>query len=111
MSAAPLRDLELTVLLAVVELLPEAYAAAVGRLLAERTGRAYSVGAVHTTLSRLEGKGLLTSALSAPLPVRGGRARREFQLTTAGWAAARAGVAERERAMRLAPALGREADG
>ena len=52
--------------------------------LAERTGRDYSVGAVYTTLQRLEDKGLLTSRHSDPLPVRGGRSRRHFSLTGAG---------------------------
>ena len=79
-----LGSLELAALLAVARLGDEAYGLAVRRDLAERIGRDYSVGAVYTTLQRLEDKGLLTSRASEPLPVRGGRSRRHFKLTGAG---------------------------
>ena len=79
-----LGSLELAALLAVARLGDEAYGLAVRRDLAERIGRDYSVGAVYTTLQRLEDKGLLTSRASDPLPVRGGRSRRHFKLTGAG---------------------------
>lgn len=77
-------SLELATLLAVSRLGDGAYGAAVRRDLRERTGRDHSVGAVYTTLQRLEDKGLLASRASAPLPVRGGRSRRHFRLTGAG---------------------------
>ena len=77
-------SLELTALLGVARLADDAYGLAVRRELHERTGRDYSVGAVYTTLQRLEDKGLLTSSTSDPLPVRGGRSRRHFRLTAAG---------------------------
>ena len=84
MSTATLGALELVVLLAVARLKDEAYGLAIRRDLAARTGRDYSVGALYTTLQRLEDKGLLTSRHSEPLPVRGGRSRRHFTLTGAG---------------------------
>ena len=84
MSAATLGTLELATLLAVARLKDRAYGLAVKRDLAARTGRDYSVGALYTTLQRLEDKGLLTSTHSNPLPVRGGRSRRHFALTGAG---------------------------
>ena len=84
MSTATLGALELTTLLAVARLKDEAYGLANRRDLAARTGRDYSVGALYTTLQRLEDKGLLTSRHSEPLPVRGGRSRRHFTLTGAG---------------------------
>ena len=87
---------ELAALLTVARLGRDAYGLAIRRDLSERTGRAYSVGAVYTTLQRLEDKGLLTSHASDPLPVRGGRSRRQFTLTTAGRRAIR--DAEREAA-------------
>ena len=77
-------SLELATLLAVARLRENAYGLAIRTDLAERTGRDYSVGAVYTTLQRLEDKGLLTSHHSDPLPVRGGRSRRHFSLTGAG---------------------------
>jgi DNA-binding PadR family transcriptional regulator len=76
--------LELAVLVAVARLGEDAYGATVRRELSERAGRDYSVGAVYTTLDRLEGKGLVRSWRSDPTPVRGGRARRCFELTAAG---------------------------
>ena len=84
MSASPLGSLELAAILAVARLKDNAYGLAIRTDLAERTGRDYSVGAVYTTLQRLEDKGLLSSHHSDPLPVRGGRSRRHFSLTGAG---------------------------
>ena len=84
-----LGPLELTILLAVARLGEGAYGLAIRRDLASRTGRDHSVGAIYTTLGRLEAKGLVASRTSEPLPVRGGRARREFRITGAGAAALR----------------------
>ena len=89
MTYAPLGPLELTVLLAVARLGDDAYGLAIRRDLAARTGRDHSVGAIYTTLGRLEAKGLVASRMTEPLPVRGGRARREFRLTGAGESALR----------------------
>ena len=79
-----LGTLELAALLAVARLADEAYGLAVRQDLSGRAGRDYSVGAIYTTLQRLETKGLLTSRASDPLPVRGGRSRRLFSVTGAG---------------------------
>jgi DNA-binding PadR family transcriptional regulator len=76
--------LELAALLAVVRLGDDAYGLAVRHDLAARTGRDYSVGAIYTTLQRLEDKKFLRSYSSQPLPVRGGRSRRHFAITGAG---------------------------
>jgi PadR family transcriptional regulator PadR len=76
--------LELSVLLAVARLGDDAYGLAVRRDVSARMGRDYSVGAVYTTLQRLEDKGLLRSRPTDPLPVRGGRSRRLFKLTAGG---------------------------
>lgn len=84
MARSRLGTLELASLLAVVRLGDEAYGLAVRHDLAERTGHELSVGAVYTTLQRLEDKGLLRSRTTAPLPVRGGRSRRQYVLTGAG---------------------------
>ena len=84
MATGILGTLELAALLATARLRDEAYGLAIRRDLALRTGRDYSVGAVYTTLQRLEDKGLLKSRQTDPLPVRGGRSRRHFTLTGAG---------------------------
>ena len=89
MTDTTLGSLELTILLAVARLGDDAYGLAIRRDLAARAGRDYSVGAIYTTLGRLEAKGLVAARMTEPLPVRGGRARREFRLTRAGQNAVR----------------------
>src|SRR5689334_8490185 len=89
MSPASLGTFELAALLAVARLGDDAYGLAIGRDLAERTGRKHSAGALYTTLQRLEDKGLLRSRMTDPLPIRGGRSRRQFLLTAAGTRALR----------------------
>jgi DNA-binding PadR family transcriptional regulator len=89
MSSPSLGQLELTVLLAVARLGDEAYGLAIRRDLAARTGRDYSVGAIYTTLERLESKGLVTSRIAAPQAKRGGRSRRQFKVNAAGHRAIR----------------------
>ena len=79
-----LGTLELAALLAVARLADEAYGLTVRQDLSDRAGRDYSVGAIYTTLQRLETKGLLSSRASEPLPIRGGRSRRLFSVTGAG---------------------------
>lgn len=84
MTDPALGPLELATLIGVARLGDDAYGLAVRRDLEARTGRAYSVGAVYTTLQRLEDKGLLRSRTTDPLPVRGGRSRRHYTLTAPG---------------------------
>jgi len=77
-------SLELAILLAVSRLGEAAYGLTVRDDISARTGHDYSVGAVYTTLQRLEEKRLVSSRISDPLPTRGGRSRREFRVTAAG---------------------------
>lgn len=82
--------MELAVLVAVVELGgDEAYGLAVRREVSAMRGHDYSVGAIYTTLSRLEEKGLVESWMTDPRPERGGRSRRQFRVTAVGSAALR----------------------
>ena len=89
MPPPSLGALELTIVLAVARLGDEAYGLAVRRDISARMGRDCSVGAVYTTLKRLQAKGVVTSRVTAPLPTRGGRARRQFRVTAAGHRAIR----------------------
>jgi DNA-binding PadR family transcriptional regulator len=89
MASPSIGALELTILLAVSRLRDDAYGLAVRRDVSARLGRDYSVGAVYTTLERLEAKGLVTSRMTEPLPTRGGRSRRQFKVTAAGHRAIR----------------------
>ena len=78
-----LRDLEYTLLLALLRL-EEAYGVPIRDEIAARTGRSLSLGALYTTLDRLEGKGFVASRMGAPTAVRGGRRKKMCRLTPAG---------------------------
>ncbi len=83
-------DFEQQVLLAVWRLGEHAYGASVRNELEARTGRELAQGAVYVTLVRLEKKGLLLSRLADPTPVRGGKAKRYFEITPQGVAGVQA---------------------
>jgi len=80
-----------------VEDVGDAYGMSVRRELEERTGTDHSIGAVYSTLDRLEAKGLLSSRLADPDPQRGGRPRRYFELTPDGAAALALAREQRDR--------------
>jgi PadR family transcriptional regulator, regulatory protein PadR len=84
MTPQSVGEFELAVLLCVSLLGDAAYGASVRRAVSQRLNRDCSVGAVYTTLQRLESKGLVESWVSDPTPVRGGRAKRCFAVTAAG---------------------------
>jgi len=79
-----LTELEQLVMLSVIRLGDDAYAAEVRRDLAEGADREVSAATAHVTLVRLERRGLLDSCESDPEPVRGGRSRRCFRPTPEG---------------------------
>jgi len=79
-----LREFEELVLLSVLISTPDAYGPALQRVLAEEAGRDVSLGAIYTALERLTQKGLVTSELGDPTPVRGGRRKRHYELTPEG---------------------------
>lgn len=89
-----LGEFELVVLLTLPHLGEEAYGMTIRVEIEERTERPVSIGAVYTTLRRLERKGLVASELGEPSPSRGGRAKKFFKLEPAGVEAL-----ERSRAM------------
>jgi PadR family transcriptional regulator, regulatory protein PadR len=89
MTPRSVGDFELAVLLCVSALGDDAYGVAVRQAVSKRLNRDCSVGAVYTTLQRLEDKGLIESSVGDPTPVRGGRAKRCFVVTAAGLRAIR----------------------
>lgn len=84
-----LGEFEQLLMLAVVRLGDDAHGLTVRDTLRERAGRTVSYGAIYSTIRRLEDKGLLRSTLGAPEPVRGGRARKQLELTPRGRTALR----------------------
>jgi DNA-binding PadR family transcriptional regulator len=79
-----LGEFELSLLIAVAHLAGEAYGLRIRREIEHRTGRDVAIGAVYTSLNRLEDKRYVRSVMSESLPLRGGRPRRHFKLTKAG---------------------------
>jgi DNA-binding PadR family transcriptional regulator len=84
-----LGEFEQLVMLAVLRVGDEAYGVPVAAEIERATGRAPTLAAVHTTLARLEAKGLVASRLGDPTPQRGGRRKRHFAVTPAGRRAVR----------------------
>jgi len=83
-----LAEFELYVSLAIKRLGDDAYGAAVRQEIESRTGRPVSIGALYTTMARLEEKELLLSRPSAEEGHRG-RPRKYCRLTPAGEEAVR----------------------
>ena len=79
-----LGEFEQLVLLAVLRLGDDAYGVPILAEIERATGRSPTLATVHTTLSRLEQKGLVASRLGEPTPQRGGRRKRYFTVTLAG---------------------------
>ncbi|WP_420583239.1 PadR family transcriptional regulator [Reichenbachiella sp.] len=77
-----LGEFEELVLLTIANLGEEAYGLALIRDINERAKRNLSMGAMHSTLTRLEEKGFVTSYLGEPTKARGGRKKRYFELTS-----------------------------
>ncbi len=84
MKETRLGDFEETILLLVGILGETAYALKTAEEFEAQTGRAVSIGAVHSTLSRLEGKGFLTSEMGQATAERGGRRKRIYTITAYG---------------------------
>ena len=66
-----------------------AYGAAIREEMESTAGRRCSIGALYTTIDRLETKGLLKTWMGDATPQRGGRARRMVQVTPKGVRAAK----------------------
>jgi len=79
-----LGDFEHVVLLAVVRLGDSAYGVTIRQEIERRIGRAVSIGQIYSALNRLENKGFISSMVSDPTPVRGGRAKRYFKAEPLG---------------------------
>jgi DNA-binding PadR family transcriptional regulator len=62
----------------------DAYAFRIAEEVETQTGRPVSIGAVHSTLTRLETKGFLTSQFGQPTIERGGRRKRIYTITATG---------------------------
>ena len=79
-----LGEFEYLLLTAAARLGEDAYGAAIRQEIEHATGRGCSIGALYTTLDRLEAKGLVRTWMGDPTPQRGGRPKRMVRVTGAG---------------------------
>jgi DNA-binding PadR family transcriptional regulator len=85
-----LGEFEYLLLTAAVRLGEEAYGAAIRQEIENTAGRRCSIGALYTTLDRLETKGFVKTRMGDATPVRGGRPKRMVRVTAKGVQAATA---------------------
>jgi PadR family transcriptional regulator, regulatory protein PadR len=85
-----LGEFEYLMLTAAARLGEEAYGLAIRQEIERATGRPCSLGALYTTLDRLELKGLIKTWMGDPTPQRGGRPKRMVRITSKGEQAAAA---------------------
>jgi len=83
-------EFEYLMLSAVARLGEGAYGAAIRQEIEDATGRPCSLGALYTTLDRLETKGFIRTWMGDPTPQRGGRPKRMVRITPKGTQAATA---------------------
>jgi len=79
-----LGEFEYLLLSAAARLGDEAYGAAIRQEIETATGARCSIGALYTTLDRLEAKGFVTTWMGDPTPQRGGRPKRMVRVTAKG---------------------------
>lgn len=84
MNQKTLGEFENIVLLALMRLDTNAYGAAIRQLLQAKIGRDVSLGALYSTLERMEKKGLVVSHFGEATAQRGGRPKRFFSVTAEG---------------------------
>ena len=83
-----LGEFEYLLITAAARLGDEAYGAAIRREIEDATGHRCSIGALYTTLDRLQIKGLVKTWMGKATPQRGGRAKRMVKVTGTGVQAA-----------------------
>jgi len=81
-------EFEYLILTSAARLGHNAYGASIRSEIENATGRPCSIGALYTTLDRLEAKGFVKTWMGEPTPQRGGRSKRLVQITATGMKAA-----------------------
>ena len=79
-----LGEFEYLLLSAAARLGDQAYGAAIRQEIERNTATPCSIGALYTTLDRLEKKGLVKTWMGDPTPERGGRPKRMVRVTARG---------------------------
>src|SRR6266404_9516044 len=84
-----LGEFEYLLLSAAARLGDDAYGASIRKSIEDATGRRCSLGALYTTLDRLQTKGLIKTWMGDATPQRGGRSKRMVRVTPKGVHAAK----------------------
>jgi PadR family transcriptional regulator, regulatory protein PadR len=100
-----LGEFEELVLTLVAALQKEAYGASIADEIETRLKRNVTLSAVHVTLYRLEDKGYIKSALGGATNERGGRRKRIFTVTSAGFVMLKAMKESRIKLWNMVPQL------
>ena len=94
-----LGEFEFQVLSAILRLKDGAYGVTVRQEIERQFGKEIAIGAVYTTLRRLEAKQFISSKFGAPVAERGGRSKRFYRLEADGRLALERSVADMSRAI------------
>jgi PadR family transcriptional regulator PadR len=99
----PLGDLEKFILLAILKVRNNAYGTEIKNEIKEVINKDISVGALYTTLDRLENRGFVKSRMGEATEERGGRAKKYFRVTAEGQTALERSLDEIARMANLQP--------
>ncbi|MBO3699156.1 PadR family transcriptional regulator [Roseivirga sp. E12] len=102
MSEYSLGSLEETILV-IVLMKEESYGVEIAKVYEAHHEQTISIPAIHIVLKRLEKKGLVKSAFGEPTPERGGKRKKYYQGTPAGYRIARALQERRSEMWSLVP--------
>ena len=75
------------VLLTIWKLQSDSYGVTIREQVSETTSQYWSIGAIYDVLDRLTRKGLVNTTVSEPMKERGGKSRRFYKISKAGFAA------------------------
>jgi DNA-binding PadR family transcriptional regulator len=90
-----MKDITLTeemILWAVWKLKADAYGVTIRKQVSERTGRIFPYGTLYGILAKLCRKRFVEKSISDPTPIRGGRSRNYYHITSRGREALRAAM-------------------
>ena len=105
MKGTYLGEFEELILLTVASIGSEAYAVNVKEEAGRFSDRKINISAVHSSLYRLEDKGFLTSEFGGATQKRGGKQKRIFKVTSAGYESLQASKSMRENIWKNIPQL------
>ena len=102
---ANLGSLEELVLLLVMVMEEDAYGVTLAEEYEKINGKSISIPAIHTVLKRLEKKSFISSKVGGASKIRGGRRKRIYRVTDAGFQVAKSIQEKRNALWKLAPKI------